>query len=264
MSENHFELETVVISIEDHVAWVRLNRPEVLNAINMTMYADIVRAFEIVNDRADVWLAVLRGTGKAFSVGADLKERQSMSLDDVRRRRRLAPQTFGAIRTSRKPVIGAVHGHAIGGGWELALACDLLIAEKDTRFHLPEVRLGVIPGGGATQLLPRLIGPLRTKELILSGRSISATEALAMGLLNRTAPTGGLENSVRDWLSEFRSSAPIAMQQAKLAIDAARSVPLREGFEVEAMAYERCLATEDRDEGLTAWREKRPPAYKGR
>jgi len=255
--------ETLRVEVNDHVATVTLHRPEVLNAINMTMYSDLVEAFQSIDDNPSIWVAIVTGEGRSFSVGADLKERQTMSLPDVRRRRRLAPRTFGAIANSNQPVIAAINGFAFGGGFELALACDLLVAVDKATFSLPETALGVIPGGGATQRLPRMIGPQRAKELILTGRRFSAEEAQWYGILNYVVPESELVSRARVLAEEMKANAPIALAQAKRAINASMNTGLESGLLLEAEAYQACLNSKDRSEGLAAFREKRKPSYTG-
>lgn len=255
--------ETLRLTVKDHVATLELSRPEVLNAINMVMYADIAAAFAALDDDPSVWVAVLTGQGRSFSVGADLKERQTMSVADVRRRRRLAPRTFGAIANSNHPVIAAVNGYAFGGGFELALACDLLVAADDAQFSLPETNLGVIPGGGATQRLPRMVGPQRAKELIFTGRRFTAKSALDYGIVNYVEPRGELMDRTMELAYEMTANAPLALTQSKRAVNASMNIGLEAGLHYESEAYQACLNSKDREEGLAAFREKRKPVYRG-
>lgn len=259
-----YQFDTLQVTVDDHVATVTLNRPDVLNAVNMPMYEDLFQAFNQLDDDDSVWVIVLTGSGRAFSVGADLKERQTMTVADVRRRRRLAPRTFGAVANCRKPVIGAIHGYAMGGGCELALCCDLLMAAEGTVFALPETAIGVIPGGGGTQRLPRLVGPMLAKELIFTGRRFSAQQAFEYGMLSRVVPADELLAAAQELAREICQSAPLAVYQAKKAINATFNVGLEAGLLYEAEAYDTCLSSEDRLEGLAAFREKRKPQFKGR
>jgi enoyl-CoA hydratase/carnithine racemase len=243
---------------------VLLSRPDQLNAINMPMYADLVQAFAAVEEDPETWVVILRGAGRAFSVGADLKERQTMTEADVRRRRRLAPSTFGAIAGCTRPVVAAIHGYAFGGGWELALAADLNIAAESTQFSLPEAALGVIPGGGATQRVPRLAGPQFAKELIFTGRRISATVAKDHRLLTKVVPDDQIVAAAQELAEEIASAAPIAVRQVKRAVDASANMDVRSGVLYEEDLYQVCIKTEDRLEGLSAFRERRPPVFQGR
>ncbi|QDZ01329.1 enoyl-CoA hydratase [Nitratireductor mangrovi] len=263
MARSHSNFETLDVTVEDHIARVAINRPDNLNAINMVLYEDIFQAFRSINDDTAVWVAILTGNGRAFSVGADLKERQTMTKADVQRRRRLAPLMFGAMSAARCPVIAAINGFAFGGGFELALACDVLVASENAEFSLPETRLGVIPAGGATQRLSRMIGVHKAKEIILTGRKMTAREIFDLGILNRLAPEGEAERVAREIADEMKQSAPMALTQAKKAVNGSMNIGLDVGLQFEAEAYQACLASKDRDEGLAAFREKRKPRYTG-
>ena len=186
-----------------------------------------------------------------------------MTLQDVRRRRRLAPRTFGAIANCLKPTIAAIRGYALGGGCELALCCDILIASENTVFSLPEVTLGVIPGGGATVRLPRLVGPQLAKEIIFTGRRFPAARALEYGMITHMVPDDQLLDAAMALAREIVTNAPVAVYQAKKAINASLSIDVENGLLFEAESYQTCLTSEDRNEGLAAYREKRKPNYKG-
>lgn len=252
-----------VAAAGDHIAVVTLNRPEALNAINATMCLELARAFEALETDPDTWLIVLAAAGRAFCVGADLKERQGMTLPQVRHRMELALRALDRISRCRKPSVAAIHGYAFGGGFELALACDLLVAAESALFALPETSLGIIPGAGGTQRLPRLIGALLAKELIFTGRRVPARLALEYGMLNRVVPEGDLTAEVMALAREITANAPLSVWQAKRAIDAGLDMELDSGIRFEAEAYQSCLTSSDRDEGLAAFREKRKPSYKG-
>ena len=187
-----------------------------------------------------------------------------MTAADIRRRRGLAPRTFGAMFRCRKPVIAAVGGYAFGGGLELALACDIVIADETTMFRLPETSLGVIPGGGATQRLPRLIGAQRAKDLIFTGRRFDAQEAASWGVVTRLVPGGDCLSAAMTLASEIAANAPIAVYQSKKAINASLSLDVESGLLMEAESYEACLGSNDWQESMAALREKRKPAYTGR
>ena len=209
---------------------------------------------------------VITGSGeKAFCAGADLKERRGMSENDIRVQVELYRSQLGPIDRSPKPVVAALNGVALGGGLELALLCDLRVAAPHVELGLPETSLGIIPGAGGTQRLPRLIGEGRAKEMILLGRRLSAAEALQWGLVNRISPPGS--NVVDDtvgWLKPIAEGAPVAQAAALQAIDRAGDVPLELGLELERVSYDRVLVSEDRREALAAFAEKRPPYYRGR
>jgi enoyl-CoA hydratase len=256
--------EHIRYRIEDHVATVEFNRPDVLNAVTTPMLERLVEVFELIDDDPAVWCVVLKGNGRAFCVGADMTERKGMSVADVRRRRRLAPRAFGAMRNCQHPVIGQVHGYALGGGLELALGCDIVIAAEGTVLGLVETRLGAIPAGGGTQLLPRLVGLPRAKELIFTGRRFSATDAAGWGMLNRVVPPEALDDTVLELAREILQAAPIANVQAKRAINMSLDLDLRSGIEAEAALYERTLTSADRAEAVQAFADRRPPTFTGR
>ncbi len=209
---------------------------------------------------------VITGKGdKAFCAGADLKERQGMSENDIRAQVELYRSELGPLDRSPKPVIAAINGVAFGGGLELALVCDLRVAAAHAQLALPETTLGIIPGAGGTQRLPRVVGEARAKELILLGRRIGAEEALAWGLVNRVTPPG--TNVVEDtlaWIEPIANGAPIAQAAALEAIDRSFDTTLELGLELEKVSYDKVLVSEDRREALAAFAEKRKPRFVGR
>lgn len=219
---------------------------------------------ELVGDPAIRAIVVTGAGDQAFCAGADLKERQGMSPDDVRTQVGLYRSELGVLDKSPKPVIAAINGVAFGGGLELALVCDLRVAAPHAELALPETTLGIIPGAGGTQRLPRVVGEARAKELILLGRRLSAAEALAWGLVNRISPEGA--NVVDDaiaWIDPIANGAPIAQSAALRAIEASFVVPLDLGLELERVYYDETLRSEDRLEALRAFAEKRKPVFRG-
>ena len=256
--------ETIEVQKQDHYAVMTLNRPDALNALSTQMAQDIIDATgELAND-IDVWAVILTGSGeRAFCVGADLKERKGMSKDAMIRQRALFVKAFEAVVRFPKPIIAAVNGFAMGGGFELALCCDMIVAAHEAFLGLPEVGLGIIPGGGGTQNLPRIIGKNKAKELIFTGRKISGEVAYQWGIANRTAPRNELMTAAEELIREITKNGPLALQQAKRSIDLGLEMDLLSGLTLEAEAYNRCLFSEDRDEGLLAFNEKRKPQYKG-
>ncbi len=263
MSSEASSSAVMQVEIQDRLAIVSLNRPDSLNAVNMLLLEQLISTFDALNDRSDIWCAILKGNGRAFCVGADTKERPTMSLDAVRRRRRIAPLAFGAMRRFSRPVIAQVHGFAIGSGLEMALNCDLIVASDETTMGLIETRRASIPAGGGTQLLPRLIGTLRARELIYTGRKFSANEAMQWGMLNYVVPRDQLENKTMELAREITAAAPIACAQAKRAIDGGLDMALASGIQLEAALYERILTSRDRAEVLQAGREGRTPVFRG-
>ena len=209
---------------------------------------------------------VVTGAGeKAFCAGADLKERQGMSENDVRVQVALYRSELGPLDHCPKPVVAAINGAALGGGLELALCCDLRVAASHAQLGLPETSLGIIPGAGGTQRLPRIVGEARAKEMILLSRRLTADEALAWGLVNRVTPAGtkGVDDAV-EWIQRIAEGAPIAQAAALEAIDRALDSTLELGLELEKVSYDKTIVSEDRREALAAFAEKRKPRFQGR
>ncbi|MFZ5633501.1 MAG: enoyl-CoA hydratase-related protein [Bacillota bacterium] len=259
------DYETLKLSREGHIAILAFNRPEAMNALSTQTARDLLAALEELEQDGEVFAVVLTAEGdRAFCVGADLKERKTMSRGDMKKQRALFVKTFTAVAEFPKPLVAAVNGFALGGGCEFALCCDFIIASEKAAFGLPEVGLAIIPGGGGTQLLPRVIGRNKAKELIFTGRRISAREAYDIGLVNHVAPAEKLMEKTMEIMQEITKNGPIALQQAKRAINLGVELELHTALALEAECYNVCLATEDRDEGLKAFNEKRKPVYKGR
>jgi enoyl-CoA hydratase/carnithine racemase len=248
------------------VAILTLNRPDRMNALSRdTLLAFGQLGRELGGDR-ELRAIVLTGAGdKAFCAGADLKERQGMDENAVRDQVKLYRSELGWLDTSRVPVIAAINGVALGGGLELALLCDLRVAAAHAKLGLPETTIGIIPGAGGTQRLPRVIGEARAKELILLGRRVDAGEALAFGLVNRVTPAGtSVLGDTLEWIRPISEGAPIALAAALGAVDASFSLSLEHGLEIERVFYDECLRSKDRVEALAAFAEKRKPKFEGR
>lgn len=253
------------VEVREHVAYVTLNRPEALNAVNWEMAEGLIDLFRRLPREDDVWAAVLRSAcDRAFCVGADLKERKALPMEKVRVLRSMLEEAHDLVCFFPKPILAAVNGYVLGGGLEFALACDFLIASEDAVFGLPEVSLGIIPGGGGTQLLPRLIGRARAKEMIFTARRFDAAEAERRGLVVRVVPKGKLDEEVEKMARAIAANAPISLRQAKRAVDRGLDADLASGLRLEREAYNVTLATEDRNEGLRAFAEKRKPRFQGR
>ncbi len=248
----------------EHVVTWTLNRPEALNAFNRPLLDALGAVVAAAREDRTLRCAIVTGAGeRAFSAGADLKERRGMSLEDTRRFVELIGGTFDAVAQLPFPTVAAVNGVAFGGGMELCLACDLRVLADHATIGLTEVSVGIMPGAGGTQRLPRLVGTARAKELIFSARRLDAKEALAMGLAQRVVPREDLMASARELAGRIAKQAPLAVRQAKHAIDAGLDVPMQRGLQIEAEAYAQLLHTEDRVEGLKAFAEKREPRYRG-
>jgi enoyl-CoA hydratase/carnithine racemase len=258
--------EEVLLREEDGgVLMLTLNRPEVMNSLNFALLQALAAEIEAVRFRADVRVLIVTGAGeKAFCAGADLKERAGLSPEKVREYIYTIRNLFTAIEYLNKPVIAAVNGIALGGGTELALASDIRVVAATASMGLTETRLAIIPGAGGTQRLPRLVGKGKAKELIFTGRRVDAVEALDIGLANKICEPSDLLAECRNMAAMICETGPIAIEQAKYAINFGLETDLHTGLSIESNAYWVCIPTEDRLEGLAAFREKRKPVYKGK
>jgi enoyl-CoA hydratase/carnithine racemase len=243
-----------------------IDRPERMNAISRDALFSLGRLARDAQRNDSIRAVVITGAGeKAFCAGADLKERPELSDDDVRALLDAYRSELGWIDQSSKPMVAAINGVALGGGLELALCCDLRVAASHARFGMPETSLAVIPGAGGTQRLPRLIGEGRAKEMILLGRSISANEAIAWGLVNRITPVGvSVVDDAIEWIGPIAQGAPIAQAAALESLDRAFDVPLDVGIRLEKMSYERTLSSDDRRAALAGLSDKRKPEFRGK
>jgi len=242
-----------------------LNRPEVMNSLNYPLLLAIREKVEALQWDPEVRVIIITGAGeKAFCAGADLKERASMPEEKVRQYILTLRNLFTFIDYLNKPVIGAVNGVALGGGTELAMACDIRIASENASMGLTETRLAIIPGGGGTQRLPRLVGRSKAKELIFTGRRVDANEALAIGLVNKVVPSPKLIDESLQMAAMICEGGPVAITQAKYAINHGLEVDLHSGLAIESNAYWVTIPTEDRREALAAFKEKRKPSFKGK
>lgn len=248
-----------------HVGYIRLNRPESLNALSGDMLAALGGIVEAIGQSTrEIRTVIISGEGRAFCAGADLKERRTMDEGQVRSSVSRIREVLAAIERLPQPTIAAINGFAFGGGLELALCCDFRFAVRGAQLGLTETGLGIIPGAGGTQRLPRLLGPGKAKELILTARKISADKACEIGLLNGVADDlAQLESSCGRLAAEMLANAPLAVYQAKAAIDRGLDTDLQTGMTLEWAAYEATLKTKDRQEALEAFREKRPPRFTG-
>jgi enoyl-CoA hydratase/carnithine racemase len=253
----------VEISVDEHgVALLRLNRPEVRNALSAEMRAEIVAGLERLDEDSEARCIVIAGTAEFFAAGADIKamaERPIGAPPDPE-----ALRLWTCLRDLATPTIAAVAGYALGGGCELALACDMIVADSEARFGQPEIRLGIIPGGGGTQRLARTLGRQRAMEYVLTGRSFDAQTAQNWGLVNRSVAGGRWLEEAVDLARRIAGQAPLATRLAKHAVRVAEETPLAEGLTTERALFEQAMASEDRVEGMTAFLEKREPQFKGR
>jgi enoyl-CoA hydratase/carnithine racemase len=258
-------LANVKYEKKDGIAYVTVNRPKVLNALNTPTWSDLKAAFEDARDDAAVRGVILTGAGdKAFIAGADISELAHATALDAEQSSRFGQGILDLIENLGKPVIAAVNGFALGGGCETAMACTIRIAVDTAKFGQPEVTLGLLPGGGGTQRLPRLIGKGRALQLILSGEMISAQEAYRIGLVNEVVPAIDLITRAEEILKKIASNAPIAVKLALEAANKGAETSQSEGLLLEASYFGLCAATEDKKEGTAAFLEKRAPQFRGR
>jgi len=257
--------DVLLVKEEGGVVTLTLNRPEVMNSLSFPLLFALRDIIESLRFRRDVRVVIVTGSGeKAFCSGADLKERASLSPEKVKEYIFTIRNLFTSISELNQPVIAAVNGIALGGGTELALASDIRVASKNASMGLTETRLAIIPGAGGTQRLPRLVGRGKAKELIFTGRRVDADEALRIGLVNQVCEPPALLEECRKLAAMICETGPIAIEQAKYAINHGIETDLATGLAIESNAYWVCIPTEDRLEGLAAFREKRKPVYKGK
>ena len=262
--ERLMELKNILFEKKDFLAWITLNRPEVRNAQNDTLRAEVIWALEDSRDDDNVRIIIITGAGdKAFSAGADISEFPKRMPADILRGKGIKRMT-DLVREIPKPAIAMVNGLALGGGCELAMACDIIIASENAQFGQPEINIGIIPGAGGTQILPRLVGEKKAKEMVFTGGFIPAQEALALRLINRVVPQEKLRETVMEMAKAILRHSPIILKLCKLAINKSLDVPLTVGMDYERDLFAICFGTEDQKEGSKAFLEKRKPEYKGR
>jgi methylglutaconyl-CoA hydratase len=256
----------VSTTLRGAAAVICLNRPDRMNALSRDALIALGKAFREAIAEPAVRVLVLTGAGeKAFCAGADLKERKDMSDEEVRLQLGRYRDEMGVIDRSPKPVVAAINGVALGGGLELALACDLRVAASSAVLGLPETSLGIIPGAGGTQRLPRIVGEARAKEMILLNRRLTADEALAWGIVNRVSPPGvSVVDDALAFVESVANGAPIAQAAALSAVDVSYEVGLARGLELEQVYYDACLRSEDRRIALEAFAQKKKPIFQGR
>jgi enoyl-CoA hydratase/carnithine racemase len=259
------QLANVLYEKNGAIAYVTVNRPKVLNALNTPTWTDIRSAFEVAKADPAVHGVILTGAGdKAFIAGADISELAHVNAYEAEESSRFGQSVLDFIENLGKPVIAAVNGFALGGGCETAMACTIRIAAEHAKFGQPEVKLGLLPGGGGTQRLPRLVGKGRALQLILTGETISAQEAYRIGLVNEVVPSANLIERAEAILKQITANAPIAVKFSLEAANKGLETSQAEGFALEASYFGICAATEDKKEGTSAFLEKRAPQFHGR
>ena len=256
---------TLKTEFADHVLTVTLNRPEVRNALNTQMGRDLGDLWtRLTADAGEIRVVILTGAGDAaFCAGGDLKERNGMTDEQWQRQHEIFERAFWSEMDCPVPIVAAVNGHAYGGGLEFVLAADFAYGARTARFALTEVSIGIMPGGGGTQNLPRAVGERRAKELILTARPFSADEALQWGVLNRVCASSELMPAAMETARAIAANAPLSVRQAKKSIHYGLQGDLATGLRFEIEAYNRLVPTEDRREGIRAFNEKRKPVFKG-
>ena len=252
--------------VEPHVLLIKLNRPEVANAINTQMGHDMLDLWRrLTDDAGDVRCAILTGAGdKIFCAGGDLKERNGMTKQQWVAQHELFERAYWTLVEVPVPIIAAINGHAYAGGLETALACDFLYAANTARFALTEVSIGIMPGGGGTQNLPRAVGERRAKEIILTAKPFSAQQAGEWGLVNRVCEPAELMPAALETARAIAGNAPLSVRQAKKSIHFGLQMELKTAYRFEVEAYNHLVETEDRYEGIRAFNEKRKPVFKGK
>ena len=256
------EFIKVTEQIEPFVALIELNRPKELNALNHQLMTELLASLQQLDKNDQVRVIILTGSEKAFAAGADIKEMADKSAIDMHLMDRFT--TWDQIRKTKKPIIAAVSGFALGGGCELTMMCDMIIASETAKFGQPEIKLGTIPGAGGTQRLTKAVGKAKAMELILTGRFLSAEEALFYGLVNKVVPVEMYMHEATQLAKEIAQMSPIAVQLAKESINRSFETQLDEGLAFERKNFYLTFASEDQKEGMKAFMEKRKPEYKGK
>ncbi|MGB7970618.1 MAG: enoyl-CoA hydratase-related protein [Candidatus Deferrimicrobiaceae bacterium] len=257
--------ENLLVDVSGRIATITINRPKSLNALNRATMQELAAALEAIAQRDDVGVVLLTGAGeKAFVAGADVSEMRDFTPLQVLEFSRFGNGVLGGIERLPHPVIGVINGFALGGGCELAMACDILVASDNAKFAQPEVNLGIIPGWGGTQRLSRLVGRNIAKEIVLTGEMISAQRAYEIGLVNRVVPQDGLMETAREIARKILEKAPVALSTAKSVMNRGIDLDLGSACALEANAFAVMFSTVDGAEGMTAFLEKRKPTFQGR
>jgi enoyl-CoA hydratase len=260
MADNQYEF--IIVSNEGAVATIQLNRPDVLNALNLKLMDEVLGALDDLERDDTCRCVIITGNERAFAAGADIKEMAEATSTEMLTRDQFAK--WDRIRRFKKPLIAAVSGYALGGGNELAMLCDMIVASESAQFGQPEVNIGVMPGAGGTQRLTRAVGKTIAMEVILAGRTLTAREAERFGLVNRVVPVEAYLREAQKLAAQIAEKAPISVQLAKDAVLKAFELPLQEGLAIERRNFYLLFGTEDQKEGMAAFVEKRKPTFEGK
>lgn len=256
------KFDNLLINYEESITILTINRPDCLNALNKAVLEELNLAMEMLEKDDSVYVIIITGNGKAFVAGADIAEMKDKTVSEAKSFSNLGSKLFRKIELMNKPVIAAVNGYALGGGSELAMACDIIIASEKAKFGQPEVGLGIIPGYSGTQRLPRLVGVKKAKELIFTGETIDAKEAEKIGMLNKVVPPEQLMDVSLELARRIASKAQIAVKYAKHAINSGIEVDIDTGIGIEENLFALCFANDNQKEGMSAFLEKRKPNFK--
>ena len=254
--------ENILVESEPPIGIVRLNRPKVYNALSFAVLKELVDAFESFDKDERIRVTVLTGNDDAFSAGADIKELSDATPVDLILRNQFA--LWDRLKKTAKPIIGAISGYALGGGCELAMNCDMIIASETAKFGQPEINIGIMPGAGGTQRLSRTVGKYKAMEMILTGQPITAREAEKRGLVNRVVPIEAYFDEAKKLAQQIAQKGPVSVRMAKEAVLKAFDASLEEGLQFERRNFYLLFSTQDMKEGMTAFTEKRSPHFKGR
>jgi enoyl-CoA hydratase len=256
--------ENIILELQGNIALLKFNRPKALNALNSATLDDLIGAVNEISDNDEIRVVIVTGEGnKAFVAGADIAEMQPMNPLQSLRFSQKGHLAISLLEKMNKPVIAAVNGYALGGGFEVALACDIIYASEKARVGFPETTLGILPGFGGTQRTAKLAGLARAKELIFTGKVITSQEAFEMGLVNKVTPDDQLMAEVQNLAAKMLAAGPVGIGLAKACINKSLSLDIDSGLDYEAEAFGLCFGTEDQKEGMKAFLEKRTPTYRG-
>jgi len=256
-------MSNIVLEIEERIGIIRINRPDALNALNREIYLELEKTIDEIEINDQIKVVIITGSGdKAFIAGTDVVEMKNLSVIEAKEYAKKAGVAIDKIEALNKPVIAAINGFALGGGCEVALACDIRIAAENARLGFPEVGLGIIPGSGGTQRLPRLIGMSKAKELIFTAEIINANEALKIGLVNKVVPQEKLLDEAKNIARKIANKGKVALSLAKEAINRGFEIDVHSGLAFEIECFSLCFSTQDQKEGFLAFFEKRKPQFK--